>query len=325
MKRLTGLALALLLVVLPLSGCGESRTPSVKEGEVEGNKLSVYTSFYTMYDFTSKIAGDKAAVTNLVPTGTEPHDWEPSAADITGLETADIFIYNGAGMEHWVQDVLNSLQNKDLVSVETSHGITLLEGHGHDHEGEEDEDHADEDEDHEDEEDLDPHVWLSPLNAKKQMEAIKDAFVLADPENKAYYEANYTKYAAEFDTLDKEFKDTLSPLPNKDIIVAHQAFGYLCSAYGLNQVPVEGLSPDSEPAPARVAEIIQFAKEHEIKVIFFEELVSSKVADTIADAIGAKTGVLSPLEGLSDQQLQNGADYFSVMRENLSALKEALQ
>ena len=322
MKRLTSLALALLLVVLPLSGCGESRAPSVKEGELEGNKLSAYTSFYTMYDFTSKIAGDKATVTNLVPTGTEPHDWEPSAVDITGLETADIFIYNGAGMEHWVQDVLASLQNKDLISVETSNGITLLEGHGH--EDEEEEEHEDEDEDHEEEE-WDPHVWLSPLNAKKQMEAIKDAFVRADPENKAYYEANYTKYAAEFDTLDKEFKDTLSPLPNKDIIVAHQAFGYLCSAYGLNQVPVEGLSPDSEPAPARVAEIIQFAKEHEIKVIFFEELVSSKVADTIADAIGAKTGVLSPLEGLSDEQLQNGADYFSVMRENLSALKEALQ
>ena len=284
-------------------------------------KLSVYASFYPMYDFAVKIGGDKADVVNMVPAGTEPHDWEPTAADVAGLEQAAIFIYNGAGMEHWAEDVLESLQNKDLIAVEASKDIALMEGH-HEHEGEEEE-HEDEEE-HEGEE-FDPHVWLSPVNAKKEMENIKNAFVQADPDNKEYYEANYVKYAADFDALDKEFQDALSVLPKKDIIVSHEAFGYLCAAYGLNQIGIEGLAPDSEPDPARMAEIIEFAKENDVKVIFFEELVSPKVSETIADAIGAQTAVLSPIEGLSDEQQAAGDDYFAVMRKNLEALKAALQ
>jgi zinc transport system substrate-binding protein len=286
-----------------------------------------------MYDFASKIGGDKADVVNMVPAGMEPHDWEPVASDIAGLENADLFIYNGAGMEHWAEDILETLQNPNLTVVEASAGIALMEGH-HDHDedghgeddGHEDGDH-DEDETHEEEhdEEYDPHVWLSPPNAKREMENIKNAFVQADPDNKDYYEANYTKYAAEFDALDREFKEALSPLPNKDIVVSHQAFGYLCAAYGLNQIPIEGLAPDSEPDPARMAEIIDFAGEHQVKIIFFEELVSPKVAETVADAIGAETRVLSPIEGLDGEAQAAGDDYFSVMRQNLESLIAALQ
>ncbi len=282
-------------------------------GAAEGEKLSVYASFYSMYDFASKIGGDRIEVTNMMPAGMEPHDWEPTPVDIVGLEKADVFVYNGAGMEHWAQDVLAALGNKDLVVVEASEGVSLLEGHGHgdDH----DDDHGA----------FDPHVWLSPMNAKIEMENIKDALVKADPAGAETYEANYAAYAAELDALDQEFKDALAALPNKDIVVAHQAFGYLCAAYGLNQVAIEGLSPDSEPNPARVAEIIEFGKEHDVKVIFFEELVSPKVAESIANAIGADTDVISPIEGLSDEQQAAGDDYFSVMRMNLEALKAALQ
>jgi zinc transport system substrate-binding protein len=273
-----------------------------------------------MFDFAQKIGGDKVEVTNMVPSGMEPHDWEPTPLDIVTLENTDVFVYNGAGMEHWVEDVLASLSSKSLITVEASNGITLMEGHGHEHE--EGEDHE---EDHEeDEHAFDPHVWLSPSNAKIEMENIKNAFVQAHPEDAAYFEANFETWAKELDALDKEFKDALSPFAGKDIIVAHQAFGYLCAAYGLNQVAIEGLSPDSEPDPARVAEIIDFAKEHAVKVIFFEELVSPKVAETIAKAIGAKTDVLSPVEGLSDEQLASGGDYFSAMRQNLKALTAAL-
>lgn len=225
-------------------------------------------------------------------------------------------------MEHWTADVLASLQNKDLLSVETSAGLTLLEGH-HDHEGEEEGTHEEE-EAHEEEESYDPHVWLDPMNAKAQMAAIKDAFIKADPENSAYYEANYETYATEFDALDNEFREGLSGYSNRDIIVAHEAFGYLCKAYDLNQIGIEGLSADSEPDPARMAEIIDFAKEKNITTIFFEELVSPKVAETIADAVGAKTAVLSPIEGPSDEQTANGDDYFTIMRQNLAALQTAL-
>lgn len=313
------------LVLFLLAGCGSAQNPPAgnsKDGQGSGDKLSVYTSFYPMYDFASKVGGDKVNIVNMVPAGTEPHDWEPAASDVSGLENAAVFIYNGAGMEHWVEDVLKSLQNKKLIAVEASKGLMLMEGH-HDHEDEDE--NKEEDKHSEEEEEYDPHVWLSPLNAKQQMENIKNSFIQADPDNRDYYEANYTKYASDFDALDKEFKDTLSSFTKKDIIVSHEAFGYLCKAYGLNQIGIEGLSPDSEPDPARMAEIIEFAREHKVKVIFFEELVSPKVAETIADATKAETAVLSPIEGLSEEQITAGDDYFSVMRQNLKELKAALQ
>lgn len=282
-------------------------------------KLEVYTSIYPLYDFSVKIGGDKVKVINLVPAGTEPHDWEPATTDILSLEKADLLIYNGAGMEHWVDQVSASLENKNLVLVEAAKDITLLEGDTKDEAGHEKESVQDE------HSGVDPHIWLSIRNAKREMETIKEAFKEADPENQDFYEENYKKYAAEFDALDKKFGNELEILENKDIVVAHQAFGYLCADYGLNQVPIEGLAADSEPDAKRMAEIIDFAEEKNIKTIFFEELVSPKVANAVASEIGAKTDVLNPLEGLTQEQLNEGEDYLSVMEKNLNALVNALK
>lgn len=309
MKKARLLLLVLCAALVFLSACSSAGDPAILS---DTKKLSVVASFYPMFDFATKIGGDKVSVTTLVPAGTEPHDWEPAAADIITLEKAAVFIYNGAGMEHWVGDVLESLENKNLITVEAAKGIELLEGHGH------------EDSDGGEEASYDPHVWLNPMYTKAEMTAIKNAFIEADPANKDYYEANYTKVAGDLDALDREFKEALSPLQNKDIVVAHEAFGYLCSAYGLTQVAIEGLSADAEPDPARLAEIIDFAQAHHVKVIFFEELVSPEVAETVAEAVGAEIDVLNPLEGLSDEQLQAGDDYFSVMRRNLKSLVSAL-
>ena len=171
----------------------------------------------------------------------------------------------------------------------------------------------------------DPHTWLSIKNAKKEMKNIKDALVKEDPENADYYEKNYQTYAKKFDELDKKYEDTLSPIENKSIIVAHEAFGYLCDEYDIKQVGIEGLTPDSEPDPARMTEIIKFAKDNNIKTIFFEELVSPKVAKTIAKEINANTAVLNPLEGLSDEDIKNGEDYFSVMEKNLQSIYDSMK
>jgi zinc transport system substrate-binding protein len=333
------LTAAALAAALLLGGCGQRNAttpPNSADAESTGDagvstaetpeepirKLAVYASFYPLYDFAVKIGGERVSVVNMVPAGTEPHDWEPTASDIAGLGSADVFIYNGAGMEHWAQDVLESLQTDTLIAVEASLGFELIEG-GHDHDHD-DHDDGDDHDDHDDEGGYDPHVWLDPAGAKTEMKNIMDAFARADPDGAGYYEENYTYYAGELDKLDREFSETLGALPGRDVIVAHEAFGYLCKAYGLNQTPIEGLSPDSEPDPARMAEIIEFASEHDIKVVFFEELVSPKVAETIAEAIGAETDVLSPIEGLSDEDIEAGADYFTVMRRNLDSLKKAL-
>lgn len=333
MKKTAAFFITVFISTLFLFGCSKDSIPTdeTNHDETAGAKIKVMASFYPMYDFAVQIGGDKVSVENMVPAGMEPHDWEPAASDIAALEKADVFIYNGAGMEHWVDTVFDSLDNKELVKVEASKGIPLLEGHGHSHdeEGNGDADSAVED-DHEedadhDEEQFDPHVWLSPANAKIQIQNIRDAFIKADPDNEAYYNKNYEIYAAKLDGLDQKYKDTLSGLEHKDIIVAHEAFAYLCNSYGLNQIGIEGLSPDSEPDPARMEEIIEFAKDKYIKIIFFEELVSPKVAEIIAEEIGAETKVLNPLEGLTEEQIKAGADYISVMEDNLNNLLEALQ
>lgn len=312
-NRLSALVCACTLSLSLLTGCG-TQPADTAAGD---GRLRVLTSFYPMYDFACKIGGDCIDVTNMVPSGTEPHDWEPSTNDLKNLEKADVFIYNGADMEPWADDLLVS-RSDTLRVVEASENVELRTTDGeHEHAHE----HEDADHHHGD---FDPHVWLDPENAKIEMEAIRDALCAADPENSTVFQSNYEKYAAELDALDAEFCEKLAPLPNRTIVVAHEAFGYLCDAYGLTQVGIEGLSPDSEPDPGRMAEVIDFVREHSISTIFFEELVSPKVAEAIASETGAQAKMLSPLEGLSDEQAAAGADYFSVMHDNLAALMEAL-
>lgn len=344
--RRAALALcACLLFTTVLSGCGTEAS----DEPVDPSKLQVMASFYTMYDFAQKIGGEHVQVTCMVPSGTEPHDWEPSTKDITRMEQADVFIYNGAGMEHWISDVLAGLSNKKLISVEASQGVSLLrsaeEEDSHDHEAA----HADEDEedghDHADEEDAadhtvaaapdghdahehgeyDPHVWLDPMNAKQEMQNICEAFSKADPEHRADYQANYEKWVKQLDELDETYQTTLENLSERNIVVAHEAYGYLCRRYNLTQVSIEGMSPDSEPDPGRMADIIDFVRANNVRAIFFEELSGSRTAETVAAETGVKLLTLSPLEGLSDRQEETGGDYFSVMEENLQQLTEALR
>lgn len=300
---------ATILIVGSVVGYGLHRAGTVGKLFSDDGRIKVMASFYPMYDFAQKVGGDKVEVKDMVPAGTEPHDWEPAATDIRNLEDADVFVYNGADLEHWAEDVLATMENQDLITAEASDGVELLDGEG---------DHAHGDNG------KDPHVWLDPLRAKQEMKNIRDAFGQADPENRDYYEANYEKYAGEFDELDQEFREGLADIKSRDIIVAHEAFGYLCNAYDLKQLAIEGLTPDSEPDPAKMQEVIEYAKGFDIHTIFFEELASPKVAKTVAKEVDAVTAVLNPIEGLSEEDIQDGEDYFSVMKKNLAALKMAL-
>lgn len=303
-KTLSGFIILLFCILSLFAGCQGKGT----ESQTTDGRLLVYTSFYPIYDFAQKIGGDKVRVVNMVPAGIEPHDWEPASRDIANLTRAQVFLYNGAGMEGWVDKILSSLPNKHLIVVETAQGMDYLANKNK-------------------EENLqyDPHTWLNPLNAKKQMEAIKNALQKADPHNKDYYEKNYQTNAKKLDELDQEYKRTLGGCRKKEIVVAHQAFGYLCHAYGLKQVAIEGLSADSEPSPAKMVEITKFAKEHGVRYIFFEELISPKVAKVLAKQVAAETEILNPLEGLSPEEVKAGKEYFSVMRDNLTRIKRALE
>ena len=301
------------------SSKGDDAGKASSSAEASGAKLAVYASFYPMYDFAKKIGGDRVEVTCLVPAGTEPHDWEPATTDIKNLENADVLVYNGAGMEHWVEDTLGALSNRNLVAVEASKGIKLREVTG----GEEDED-ADAGNSAQDAAHTDPHVWVSPANAKAELANIRDGLKQADPDGAAEYDANYETWAEKFDALDKEYAERLSGVSNRTIVVSHEAYGYLCDEFGLTQEPIEGLEADAEPDAKRMAEIADFVKANNVKVVFSEDLVSPKVAQTIADEAGVQMERLNPVEGLTDEELAEGEDYLSVMEDNLAKLVDAL-
>lgn len=313
-------------LALILSGCGAksdnaaTNTPQTEPNQAQttdsGKKLNVVTTFYPMYEFTKQVAGDHADVIALIPAGAEPHDWEPSAKDMAQVKDADVFVYNGI-VEGWAEQALSSAPNDKRVVVEASKGLNLMEGTAEEEEGEA---HAEGGHDHV----LDPHVWLDPVLAQKEVESIKAGLISADSANKADYEKNAVAYIAKLKELDTEFKTGLKDVKRKDFITQHAAFSYLAKQYGLTQVPIAGLSPEQEPTPDKLAGIIKFAKENNVKTIFFETLVDPKVAETVATEIGAKTDVLNPLEGLTDEDKQKNLDYLGVMKNNLEALKKAL-
>jgi zinc transport system substrate-binding protein len=300
--------ISLAMALVMLAGCGQSGKAPAFTGTA--GKLKVATSFYPLYEFTKAVGGDQVDLVNLVPPGTEPHDWEPTAAHIKTLNQAAVFIYNGAGVEHWLDKTLNSLDNKALLAVETSRGLDLLKGDG---------------EEGSDQETWDPHVWLDPESAIRQVEAIRDGLAQADPAHKATYEANADAYSAKVRKLDEEYRAALSGCPRQEFFTSHAAFGYLARRYGLTQHAIMGLTPDAEPRPKELADIVTRAKAKGIKYIFFETLVSDKVSKVVAQEVGAKTLVLNPFEGLTAAEMEAGKDYLAVMRENLANLKLALE
>lgn len=292
-----------------LIGCEKEKNAA------DPSKLQVYTSFYGVYDFVSKIGGDKIQVYNIVPTGTEPHNWEPTSGDMMNLSKGDILFFNGAGMENWVDKVKAAVENENLKYIKLSEGIELIKSrHSHKDAGEDS-----------DLDSIDPHIWLNPMNAKKEAETIKNALSAADPSNAEYYNKNYEEFAKKADELDTDFKNMTDRAKNKAIVVAHEAYGYLCEAYGIEQIAIEGLSADSEPSPAKMAEISKFIKDNGVRYIFFEKLLSAKAAEVISEETGAELLVLNPFEGLAEEDIEAGADYFSVMRENFENIKKAIE
>ena len=289
------LLLSAVLSISLLAGC--SGTGSVKK---DSGKLSVTASFYPLFDFAVKIGGDKADVTNLTPSGVEPHDWEPTAKDLTKLGNARLFVYNG-GVENWARPALEAVKDKQVASVEAGKGL------------------FDEKATH-----VDPHVWLSPRKAVLEVAAITAALVQADPEHAAVYKKNSEAYQEKLLQLDQRLTELAAKAPQKLFVTTHAAFGHLAEDYGLQQVAIMGISPDAEPTPADLKNLISTIKDNQVKYVFFETLVSPRIAQTVAEASGAETLVLDPLEGLSEAGRNNGDDYLKIMTRNIDNLELAL-
>lgn len=330
MKKLVWV-LSLCAALLALVGCGQ--TPQENQG-----KLQVVTTVYPVYDVVKKVAGDQADVALLVPPGAEPHDWEPTASDLKKIGQAKVFFYNGAGLEPTDQ-ILKKEITRDAMVVELSHGLDLLKAEDHDdddHDHDHDADHHDED--HHDEDHhaeghhhhhhhggVDPHVWLDPQNVMKEAAVVAEALAKADPAHADAYRANAKKYQDELAALDKDMDAVLSSLANKNLVVSHEAFGYLAARYGLTQVGIMGVDADAEPTPERMAQLIEFIREHDVRTIYSEELVNPRLADAIAAETGAVVRVLNPIEGLTAAQEKAGYDYIKLQRDNLATLAAGQQ
>lgn len=319
-KRLKIATSLMLLTFLVLSGC--SGNPAAESKNTEG-KLQVYTSIYPLYDFAKKIGGQHVAVTNLIPPGVDSHSFELQARDMGKLSEADLLVYNGGGFEPWMERVNKMLDpdeirvvnvtesilpDKGQASREASHEASHGHGHGEGHSAD----------------GTDPHVWLDPQLAKQQASSIRDALVQLDRAHKSDYMKNYDQLAAELDQLDQEFKEMVAHAPKKEFAVSHASFTYLAKRYGLEQIAVSGLSPSDEPSPQELEKIIKHVQKHDIDVILFETLVSSKIAQVVKNEVKAEALVLNPLEGLSESEMKRGEDYFSVMRKNKENLAKAL-
>jgi zinc transport system substrate-binding protein len=286
----------------------------------------VVASIYPLFDFARNVAGDRAEVVSLVPPGVEPHDWEPSPRDVAQLQRAKVFVYNGAGLEPWVDKLARDIQGGGVILVNATDGLPLLKAPR----GRYDRDHqqhgpgagtqpgstagAAED----------PHVWLDPVLAKGQVERIRDGLTRADPGHASVFAQAARDYGAKLDALDSAFQAGLRDCARRDVIVSHAAFAYLTSRYRLTMLPAMGLAPESEPSPAEMVALIRLAKRRKVKYIFFETLVNAKLAETIAREVGAETLVLNPVEGLTRDQATAGASYLTLMEENLKNLRRGL-
>ncbi|WP_086445441.1 metal ABC transporter substrate-binding protein [Candidatus Enterococcus lemimoniae] len=316
-KYLVGLLL--IAVIFTLTACGQTNK---QEESGKSDTIKVVSTFYPMYDFAKNVVGDAGDVQLLIPAGTEPHDYEPSAKDIAKITDADVFVYNSHELETWVKDVLENVDEKKVAVVEAASSIDLMAGAAHDHDHDEEEaDHDEHDHDHE----LDPHVWLDPVLAQKEVEAIRDELVKKYPEQKATFEKNAATYIEKLKALDTEYQEAFKDAKNKTFVTQHAAFGYLAKQYGLTQESIAGISPDQEPSPSRLAELKKYIKEHNVSVIYFETSASSKVAETLARETDVELAVLNPLESITQKEQDKGEDYISVMKANLEALKKSIK
>lgn len=322
-----------------ITGCGQPRVSPTSTETNKPPKPIVYTSIYPLYDFTRQIGGDKIIVRQLVPSNAEPHDWEPAAKDLMELQKAGLFIYNGAGMEPWLDKVSATFKETDCILIDTSSGINLLKWAaeekttkkeatetGHEPKAIALEDKSEDEHNHAHEHGLyDPHIWLDPVRAKQQAANIKEALVKISPENEETFTSNYRQLAAALDELDGQFKAMVKKAKHKEFVVVNPAFAYLADRYHLKQVAILGVCTEGEPSPEEMQKLVDFARQRQIKYILFEETYSPKIAQTLAQETKTQTLTLNAVHGLTVKDKESGKDYLKVMKQNLENLKLALE
>ncbi|MBN8235981.1 zinc ABC transporter substrate-binding protein [Halobacillus kuroshimensis] len=346
MKKFAILSFLLTAVFLLLSACGSEETAGDgKEEEENGDNLKVYTTVYPLQFFTSEIGGDTVDVETILPPGSDAHTYEPTTKEMVDMAGADLFVYNGAGLEGYAEKISEALKPEGTTVLEAAGDMDLQKGvhdhgaedshegetaeehaeHDHSHEGETEEEHAEHEDSHEghDHGENDPHVWLDPVRSIELAEGIKEQLIELNPEKEDLYEENFQTLKGKLTALDEQFHKQVESQPKDKIIVSHAAYGYWEEAYGIDQIAVSGLSPTNEPSQKDLEEIIELAEEEELRYVIFEQNVTPKVSKVIQDEIGAEPLQFHNLAVLTEEDVENGEDYFSLMEQNLEVLYKA--
>lgn len=288
MKKL----LLIIMLLLCVAGCGQKKQ--------DNGKLSVTASFYPIAEFTNAVGGDNVDVYTLVPDGVEPHDWEPSPRDFTRLGRSKLFFYNGM-VESWAEKAITTLSDTNIKGVELGKGLYNINGNN------------------------DPHVWISPQKAIIETNRIVDALSQNDPKNADAYKKRGDEYCQKLKKLDADLKAIVKQSPKKKFVTSHAAFGHLAKDYGLEQLAIAGISPEAEPTPADMKNLVELVKKENVKFVFVETLTSPKLAQLIAKETGAEVLVLDPIEGLDEEGRKEKLTYLKLMEANIKNLAKALK
>lgn len=325
------------------SGIPAGTSNDTAEGASDDGKISVVTTIFPPYDFVREIAGDRVELNMLLKPGEETHSYEPTPQDIIAIQNSDIFIYTGGENDVWVEDILSSMPDSDMLTlrlvdcvdtVEEEHVEGMKGTAGHDHS---DEDYDDAHGGHSDEEDrgeaekespheTDEHVWTSPVNASLITEQIKEVLAQADPAGSDLYEENARAYQEKLSELDRQFREVVDGADRNLLIFGDRfPFRYFADEYGLEYYAAfPGCAGDTEPSAATMAFLIEKVKEEQVPAVLKMELSNADIANAIAEATGTEVKVFYSCHNLSADDFENGETYLSMMQKNVETLKEVL-
>ena len=325
-KIMTYLFVAFSALFLMSACSSDETTPTQSEAE---DDVQIVTSIFPAYEITRAIAGEEANVSLMVGANEDAHHYEPSAQAVASVNEADVFIYSSDEMEFWVESLLAVVENDDLQVVELAEGLDLSveDPHAEDtHDDHQDHDHEHDDHSHEghDHGDVDPHFWLDPVAVNNQLSVIVEAFAVVNPGNQTIYEENAEDFSNKLNDLHQAYEEALGGASRREFVVQHQAFGHLANRYDLDQIAVGGLTTEVEPAPRELAGIVDFVREQDVPVIYYQSGGNSAIAETIAQETATGIAVLHDLESepVSVSEEENG--YLEAMAQNLEQLKKSI-
>lgn len=315
MKKLLSLFTAAILVFMTSCASDSSGFSD------DSGKIKISATLFPQYDFARQIAGDKAEITLILPSGMDSHSYEPTPSDIININKSDLFIYTGEYLESWANDIVGDIDTDKTHVLDVSSGIQLVK--------EEDEHHHDDEDEHHEEEhhhEYDPHIWTSPVIAMQMADNIAEALCETDSINSDYYKQNAENYKKQLQELDSEFKEIVADGKRNTIYFGGKfALYYFTQEYGLDYVSAfDSCSGETEPSAKVMSEMISSIKENNIPVIYYEEIAEPTVANMIADETGAKPLLFHSCHNVTPEDFRNGVTYIDLMKQNAVNLREGL-